>query len=257
MRIMRDDDPAKGGKQTQDLEAMDVSELQAKYKEVLGFETISRNKEVLKEQIRRRLFSKDIKEKRAQQKKAAGAKTEAETPTTTTRLTALTEMPLGALREEYEKVLGKASLSRNRKQLVKLIAERIQADAATTDASPEPALKPTLTVKFERKGGKNSGGKGKGRAKAKAAAEGKETAATGRTTRPAGQRDPRLPKPGTTIERVYKGKKLLVRVLEDSFEYDGKPYRSLSALAKKVTGQIVNGFVWWGLGLPGGEKKSS
>lgn len=36
------------------------------------------------------------------------------------------------------------------------------ADAATTAASTEPALKPTLTVKFERKRGKKAGGKGEG-----------------------------------------------------------------------------------------------
>jgi len=315
MRITRTDDPAKGGKQTEDLEAMDVSELQAKYKEVLGFETISRNKEVLKEQIRRRLFSKDTKEKRAQQKKAAGARTEpeapttpprledmttedlqrelngltgrralerdravlirmitklrqqeqdkleakaeAETPTMTQRLAALTEMPLGALRDEYRTVFGKASLSRNRKQLVKLIAERIQAEAATTEASPRPALKPTLTVKFERKGGRKSGGKAKRRSKAKASAEGPETAQKRDTARPAGQRDPRLPKPGTILERVYKGKKLQITVTEDGFTFGGKPYRSLSALAMAITGaKAMNGFLFFQLGKYAKKEKA-
>lgn len=168
-------------------------------------------------------------------------------PTTTDRLTALTEMNLGALREEYERVFGKASLSRNRKQLLRKIAEKIQADAATTDASTEPALKPTLTVKFEPKRGKKAGGKGKGRSKGKAAAEAKESATKRQAVRPAGERDPRLPKAGTTITREWHGKKYLVRVLEQGFEYDGKPFRSLSALAKHITGQIVNGFSWFAL----------
>ena len=48
-----------------------------------------------------------------------------------------------------------------------------------------------------------------------------------------------------------------MRVLESGFAYNDKPYRSLSALAKHITGQIVNGFAWWGLGLPTKEKKSS
>ncbi len=314
MRISRTDlgPAASGTKQPQDLEAMDLSGLQAKYKEVFGEETIVRNRVVLIGQIRRGLHTQEIKNKREARRKAAEAKTEVGAPTmpesledmsvenlqrtlnalttrrtlerdravlirmitkirqkqqeqleakaeaeieaeaakpaatTTDRLPALTGMNLGQLREEYEVVFGKASLSRNRKQLVKKIAEKIQADAAATDASPEPALKPTLTVKFERKRGKKAGGKGKGRSKRKAAAEGKETATLSHTTR---QRDPRLPKVGTTIERVYKGKKLLVRVAEDGFEYQGKPYRSLSALAMAITGATaMNGYLFFHMG---------
>lgn len=179
----------------------------------------------------------------------------AEQPSVTERLAALTGMNLGQLREEYEAVFGKASLSRNRKQLVKKIAEKIQADAATTDTSTEAALKPTLTVKFERKRGKKSGGKGKGRSKRKAATEAKESATSSHTVR---QRDPRLPKVGTTIERVYKGKKLLVRVTEDGFEYQGKPYRSLSALAMAITGaKAINGHLFFQLGKYAKKEKAA
>jgi len=178
----------------------------------------------------------------------------------TERLKALQEMNLGELRGEFEKVFGKPSLSRNRKVLVKRIAEKIQAEAATPEALPAPLAKPTLTVRFERKGRKKTGGKTKGRPKAKAATQGKETATK---PRPAGQRDPRLPKVGTTITKEWHGKKLLVRVLEDGFEYDGKPFRSLSGLARHITGQIINGFLFFGL-LPkvadpakGGKGKKS
>ena len=48
----------------------------------------------------------------------------------TARIAALQEMNFGELRGEFEKVLGQPSLSRNRKVLVKRIAERIQAEAA-------------------------------------------------------------------------------------------------------------------------------
>jgi hypothetical protein len=137
------------------------------------------------------------------------------------------------------------------------IAEKLQADAADPESPTVLVAKPTLTVKFERKRGKKSGGKAKGRTKAKAAAEGKETGDVRQKARPERERDSRLPKAGTTLERIYKGKKLLVTVTADGFEFQGKPYRSLSALAKHITGQIVNGYVWWGLGLPGKEKKSS
>jgi hypothetical protein len=258
MRITRTDDPAKGGKQTEDLEAMDVSELQAKYKEVLGVETISRNKEVLIDSIRRGRFSKEIREKRAQRKKAAGAKAEAETPTMTQRLVAIANMKLPELREEYQRVFGKPSLSRNRKALLVRIAEKLQADdAAATETPTTPVAKPTLTVKFERKGGKKAGGNAKGRTNTKVAAEAKETAQKRNTTRRAGQRDPRLPKVGTTIERVYKGKRLLVTVTEDGFTFGGKPYRSLSALAMAITGaKAMNGFLFFCLGKYAKKEKA-
>ncbi len=59
-------------------------------------------------------------------------------------------------------------------------------------------------------------------------------------------RDSRLPIPGTMITKMYKGKKLEVKVLEKGFEYKGKVYRSLSAIAKDITGNIWNGFLFFG-----------
>lgn len=46
----------------------------------------------------------------------------------------------------------------------------------------------------------------------------------------------RLPMPGAVITRPYKGEDLEVRVLPDGFEYEGEVYKSLSAVAKKITG---------------------
>ena len=55
-------------------------------------------------------------------------------------------------------------------------------------------------------------------------------------TPPTRERDPRLPAVGTTIVRPYKGKDIRVKVLADGFEYEGKPYRSLTGIALVVTG---------------------
>lgn len=49
-------------------------------------------------------------------------------------------------------------------------------------------------------------------------------------------RDPRLLVAGATLVRPYKGKDIRVRVLADGFEYAGMPYRSLTAIARAVTG---------------------
>jgi len=54
--------------------------------------------------------------------------------------------------------------------------------------------------------------------------------------------DPRLPSPGTAITRKYKGRTITVTVLPDGFEYKGERYRSLTAVAKVITGSHVNGF---------------
>jgi hypothetical protein len=55
-------------------------------------------------------------------------------------------------------------------------------------------------------------------------------------------RDKRLPIPGTIIRKTYKRKVLEVRVMEKGFEYNNKHFRTLSAIAKEVTGCHWNGF---------------
>ena len=57
-------------------------------------------------------------------------------------------------------------------------------------------------------------------------------------------RDMRLPIPGTVITKDYKGQMCEVRVLEKGFEYNGKVYKSLTAIAKEVTGAHWNGFLF-------------
>jgi len=60
-------------------------------------------------------------------------------------------------------------------------------------------------------------------------------------------RDLRLPKAGDVLSREYKGRDITVRVLESGFEFDGRRFRSLSAVAKAVTGAHWNGLLFFGL----------
>ena len=54
--------------------------------------------------------------------------------------------------------------------------------------------------------------------------------------------------PGTTLTREWHGAQVTVRVADDgSFVHDGKPYRSLSAVAQAITGQHWNGKLFFGL----------
>jgi hypothetical protein len=60
-------------------------------------------------------------------------------------------------------------------------------------------------------------------------------------------RDARLPAPGTLLQRTYRHRTIEVRVLDKGFEYNGKTYSSLSAIAQHVTGTRWNGFLFFGL----------
>lgn len=89
---------------------------------------------------------------------------------------------------------------------------------------------------------------------AKALVNGAVRVATASTS---GERDPRLPKVGTVLERAHNGTTHKVKVVEDGFEYKGEKHRSLSGLAKLITGQIWNGFVWFALVKRPEAKKGS
>ncbi|HTM53927.1 MAG TPA: DUF2924 domain-containing protein [Pirellulales bacterium] len=66
--------------------------------------------------------------------------------------------------------------------------------------------------------------------------------------------DNRLPLPGTILTRDYKGETLQIRVLPHSFEFEGDVFKSLSAVAKKITGQHCNGYYFFRLGGQRGAK---
>ncbi len=60
-------------------------------------------------------------------------------------------------------------------------------------------------------------------------------------------RDMRLPIPGTMITKDYRGKKYQVKILESGFEYEGKIYTHLTAIAEKITGAHWNGYNFFNL----------
>ena len=60
-------------------------------------------------------------------------------------------------------------------------------------------------------------------------------------------RDVRLPLAGAVLEKKYKGQEISVKVLEIGFEYNGKYYKSLSAVACAITGQHISGYHFFGL----------
>ncbi len=61
-----------------------------------------------------------------------------------------------------------------------------------------------------------------------------------------GNQDRRLPIAGTLIERRYRGKAHFVEVLPDGFRYEGRHHRSLSSVAREITGTRWNGLAFFG-----------
>ena len=54
-------------------------------------------------------------------------------------------------------------------------------------------------------------------------------------------------KPGTRLIREWQGRTHEVTVLEHGFQWNGETYRSLSAVARAITGTRWNGHVFFGL----------
>lgn len=52
---------------------------------------------------------------------------------------------------------------------------------------------------------------------------------------------------GTVLIREWKGVEHRVTVRNDDFEYQGRPYQSLSAIARAITGTRWNGLLFFGL----------
>lgn len=140
------------------------------------------------------------------------------------RLTALGEMSPTELREQYLAVFGEPTRTRNRKWLLKKIAWRIQADAegGLTARARERAdeLGATAPVRWNR---------------------------PPEHERPEPERDPRLPLPGTVLRRTYRDVTHEVTVLREGFEYAGREFKSLSAVALEITGTVWNGLLFFGL----------
>ncbi|QQA42010.1 DUF2924 domain-containing protein [Pelagovum pacificum] len=60
-------------------------------------------------------------------------------------------------------------------------------------------------------------------------------------------RTDRMPIAGTRLIREWQGVEHVVTVTKDGFEWQGRPYKSLSAIARGITGTRWNGWVFFGL----------
>ena len=154
------------------------------------------------------------------------------------QIAALQRLRVLELRTKYAEVFGEATRANNREWLIKRIAWRLQALAEgglserAKRRAEELANDADLRVVPPRK----------------AVGDAEDPPRLLRF-----QSDDRLPPPGTIISRPYKGDTLQVKVLTEGFEFEGKTYNSLSAVAKAVTGSHVNGYLFFKLPAKGGN----
>ena len=142
----------------------------------------------------------------------------------------LQAMTVTQLREEYERLFNEQARSRNRVWLWKRCAWRVQE--LTYGGLSERAqrrlkeLMPTAELALRVPRGRFQDYKDR---------------AVRQT------RDARLPRPGTILMRQYRGQRIVVEILDNGFSYEGKTYRSLSAVARAATGTRWNGWAFFGL----------
>lgn len=156
---------------------------------------------------------------------------------------ALKRMTNKQLRARYAEVFGEETNANNHAWLVKRIAWRVQS-LAEGDLSDRARRRATELA--------NDADVRLSPPKAKLSSPGTTDSSKTAVLRLKG--DDRLPLPGTILTRDYKGETLQVRVLPHGFEFEGDVFKSLSAVAKKITGQHCNGYYFFRLGGQRGAK---
>lgn len=155
----------------------------------------------------------------------------------TKEVAALEQMTVGQLHDRYVELFGEPVRSRHRHYLIRRIAWRLQANAegGLSDRARRRAeeLADDADVRLTPP-------------RAGAPAD-KERSGPNTVVRVPIAKDPRLPGVGSQITRKYKGRTIVVTVLAEGFEYLGERYRSLTAVAKVITGAHMNGFRFFGL----------
>jgi hypothetical protein len=150
----------------------------------------------------------------------------------------LSKMTVGQLRGKYLEVFGEESHSNHKQFLFRRIAWRIQAlaEGGLSERARRRALEIANDADLRIRAPRTSFGHDHTRDPKFSVMR-----------KVAGELDSRLPPPGSYLEREYKGRRLIVKVLVDGFEFNSQFYRSLSAIARKVTGTKWNGFTFFNI----------
>lgn len=156
---------------------------------------------------------------------------------------ALRHMTMVQLRQKYAEVFGEETRSHHKHFLFRRIAWRIQAlaEGGLSERAHRRALEIANDADLRIRAPKTRFQQDFSLSS--------DSAVKRRVTAVA---DPRLPAAGGVVERRYKGRDIVVKVREEGFEYEGKLYKSLSAIAREVTSTKWNGFLFFGCSAENG-----
>jgi Protein of unknown function (DUF2924) len=169
----------------------------------------------------------------------------------------LRALPSRELARKYEALFGAPTRSNNREYLLRQIAWRLQDDAGHFEAirARVEKLAPSVEVpvRWQQKAA---------RAEGLPIVEPKESRPPGATagtdpTKAKVGRDPRLPPPGTVLERLHDGRSHSIVVLDDAFEYAGERFATLTEIARAITGAKWNGFEFFKKPLAAARKEAA
>jgi hypothetical protein len=139
------------------------------------------------------------------------------------RIVALKAMPIDKLKQTWRDLYQSEPPAYNRKHLENRLAYRIQELAYG-------GLKQSTVKRLEELGEQLDGGNPRVRSR----------------------RVDGRPVAGTKLIREWQGTAHEVIIHVDHFEYEGRPYKSLSHIARHITGTVWNGWAFFGLRKVGG-----
>ena len=149
----------------------------------------------------------------------------------------LAAMGVAELEQQHRKLFGEEPPNSHRQFLFRKIAWRLQADreGGLPESARELARAIATDAPLRNRVVSNAG---KRRAGFPIEQSATITITPGHASR--------LPMPGGLIVKQFKDQTIVVKVVDDGFEYDDRRYSSLSAIAQEITGTKWNGFfVFW------------
>ena len=134
------------------------------------------------------------------------------------RLAALKDMTVVELKAQWQALIGNPAPNNSRLFLEQRIAYRIQELTWGGPSKPVRQLLDALADEVE-----------------------------GKKVRRTVISDPRNPVIGTRLVREWDGAEHVITVLKDGFDWQGRRYKSLSSIARDITGTRWNGYRFFGL----------
>ena len=166
-------------------------------------------------------------------------------PSIAAQVVALTHLTVPQLREKWHEVFGEPTSQRHRQYMVKRIAWELQRRESGEELSHEAKQRLHELQEEFRTTPPSQWFKG--------ARHNRPQRTTSAPKRPERAPVPQAPAGGTVLTRDYRGQRVVVNVRgEREFEWNDTVYRSLSAVAKAVTGSHCSGNAFFGLTKKGG-----